>query len=509
VTFAATELHREIRDVLIDREVSAFDRKRRVADLVGDALESSGAFYRTSDGRRFFFSRVERRLYDIGEECFGHLLTALSGLSATENWHRFIVDLLQASAAREAPCVRVHGLAHYEPSTGALFVSDGQGGVWRRARHGQWTLGHNGDDSVFFLTDPLAERWAPEFTGEDALRTYLDGFLFGDDELLSADDKRLLVLVYLMHQLFPELRRTRVIPAFLGGQGSGKSSACRRIGRLLLGQDFDVSGIQRDREDAFVALVTNGVVAALDNADARITWLEDALATFATGRRRRYDLRRLYTTNERVSYEPRAILLINSRDPRFRRPDVAERLLPLHCVRPQNFRDEAQIAAELQALRPRVWGDLLTRAAALADALETLRPPALPFRMADFAAFGWCLCAPLGKAHEWLELLTRLERAQTSFAAEDDGVVAVLRKLLDREGSIRPIETGELFKTCSRIAEDDCLPFPRTAPAFGRRLTSLHRVIELELDVQFIEESAGGGKRIVSLIPRRGVGARS
>jgi ABC-type multidrug transport system ATPase subunit len=75
-----------------------------------------------------------------------------------------------------------------------------------------------------------------------------------------------------------------MIPCFLGGQGSGKTTAIRLIGRLLLGPTFDVTGIQRDREDAFTAAVTNRLVLGLDNVDSKIPWLPDALGACPSNR---------------------------------------------------------------------------------------------------------------------------------------------------------------------------------------------------------------------------------
>ena len=46
----------------------------------------------------------------------------------------------------------------------------------------------------------------------------------------------------------------------MGPQGSGKSTACRLIGRFLLGEEFDVSGIRKEKEDAFIAAITNRVI---------------------------------------------------------------------------------------------------------------------------------------------------------------------------------------------------------------------------------------------------------
>ena len=69
-------------------------------------------------------------------------------------------------------------------------------------------------------------------------------------------------------------------------------------------------------------------------------------------------MRRLYSNNEMVSYEPRAILIISLREPHFTRGDVAERLLPLYCERPEHFVPEPIIFDELARRRGAIIGDL-------------------------------------------------------------------------------------------------------------------------------------------------------
>lgn len=500
MTLADTSLHQEIRAALLDRDVPAFDKRRRALALVEDALLGVGEFLRTPDGRAFLFLKTERRLYDLDQRPFQHLLTSISGLSSKEAPFQFLLDKMQATTTRTARLVEVYSLASYDPVGGRLAISDGAGGVWVRERGGRWQETHNGDGGLLFLTEPDAMPFVPEFGADGgALAWFLDLLLFARHPL-TPEDQRTLFTVFLFHQFFPSLRRTRVIPACLGPQGSGKSTALRLTGRLLLGPRFDVIGLHRDKEDAFVAAITNRTVVALDNADSRVPWLDDALATYATGRR--YQLRRLYSTNEEVSYEPRATLMLSSRDPQFNRPDVAERLLPLHFERPERYRDEASIFDELEARRGAIWGHLLMRLGTIADALPETAAPALPFRMADFAAFGWRVFA--ANASEWEALLGRLERAQAEFASDGDGLVDVLRILVERDGVLGPIEVGDLFKVGAKIAEEKRLNFPKTTNVLGRRLTNSRRVIELELGVRVQEERRHGNKRWITLTPAQG-----
>ena len=309
------------------------------------------------------------------------------------------------------------------------------------------------------------------------------------------------MLVCLVQQFFPPLRKTRMIPAFLGPQGSGKTTAMRLVGRLLVGPEFDVTGLQREREDAFVAAVCNRLILGLDNADSKIPFLPDALARYATGQR--YQLRRLYTTNEEVSFSPRAILLISSRDPQFNRPDVAERLLPFNFDRPRRHKPEFGIFTELETLRGAIMGSLLLRTGEIADALPKYAAKALQFRMADFASFGERVFAPLGESSDWIDLLIRLEKAQTEFASEGDGLIDALRVLLTQERA-EGVPVGDLFQMCRSVAESHGFIFPRSCQSFGRRLSSMRRVIEIELGVHCQELRGHGGRRTISLVPRSG-----
>jgi hypothetical protein len=219
----------------------------------------------------------------------------------------------------------------------------------------------------------------------------------------------------------------------------------RLTGRLLLGPRFDVMGLRADKEDAFVAAVTNRLVCGLDNADSRIKWLEDGLATYAT--RQRYQLRRLYTTNDVVSYDPRAFVMISSRDPQFRRPDVAERLLPFHFEKLTAYRDENSIYRELEKRRNRIMGALLNGVAEIAEILPCVEAPTMPFRMADYAAFGWRISKTAARQERWLALLGRLEAAQAEFAGDGDGLVETLRIFFDEgKGKIGPVGFSQLAR---------------------------------------------------------------
>jgi hypothetical protein len=488
-----------IRDVVLHKELKPFDKRRQILALAAAALKASGHFCRTPESRTFYFSRSDRRLYDLEQQDFTHLLAGVSGLSPTETEFRFVLAMLQAEAARTKP-VDVHCLAYFDVERGFLAVSDGGPGVWVRERGGRWTRSWNGERGLLFFTEADAAPFEPNF---DATPEDLDWLLaqipFADGTL-TIEEQRNALLMALLQLFFPRFRRTAVIPAFLGPQGAGKSTALRILGRFLVGPSFDVTQLRADREDNFVAAVTNRVVCGLDNADTRVRWLEDALATYATSQR--YQMRKLYTTNDEVAYRPRTFLMLSSRDPHFRRPDVAQRLLPFYFDRLDSYREEAAIFDELERRRGRVWGALLGYLGRLADVIPDIQPPALKFRMADFAAFGWRATRAAGQEQAWLEILQKLDATQCRFASEGDGMVEALRILLERDGRIGPLNSGELFLKCTEIARSCGLPIPKTAPGFGMKLTTMKPIIESELRASFVEGHEHQSKRIITIIPK-------
>jgi len=490
-------VHAEVRRIILTGDIHGFDKRRHVEEVLRKELTSKGEFFRTADGKAFYFNNEGRQLIDVEQVQFRRLTSSVSGLSATENYLLFAIDLLQTRAHTSARVVDVHSFSHYDVSTGVVVVSDGGSGAWRREIGGEWQPVKNGDDDIFFLSDSEASPWSPSFNAPTALEDlWLSRFLLSADQGLSPADGRNLIGLWLCHQFFPPLRRTRLIPCFLGGQGSGKTTGMRLVGRLLVGPNFEVTGIQRDKEDAFVAAVTGRTVLALDNIDSRVPWLADSLALYATGQRHR--MRKLYTTNEEVSYPPRATVMLSSRDPRFNRPDVTERLLPLHFARPPFYRSEEEIFGELDNQRGEILGALLIRVGTMADVLARTKPTPVPHRMADFASFGVRVSQPDGDADAFLERLARLESQQSSFAADNDGLIVALQRVL-QAGDVIDEPVSELFKRCSAIAEEFGLAIPRTAQGFGRQLSSLRRVIELELGASFSERRGHGGQRTVCI----------
>ncbi len=492
VTANSTDLTQAVRNIATAKSVHRFDKSRQIADLVERELKTQGLFCNTRDGKLFYFLNSERRLLNLDRRPFHHLLTRLSGLAASEAFFRFVLDELRMAAEQTQP-LEVHTLSYYDAKTGLLVVSDGGRGVWRREPRGTWRPGLNGEDGIFFLTD----TWAPEFSSEDHIGWFLNQFNFTDyASRVFIPDQTSLYRFNFLYWFFPTPRKSRMIPVFLGAQGSGKSTALRLTGGLLVGPRFEVSDVRTDGLDAFIAAGSDQIVCGLDNVDVKNRRLRDALSHYANGLR--FTRRSHHSSNEIVSYEPRAILILSSCYPHFALDHIAEHILPLYCGRPQQFVRESVIFDELARRRGAIMGDLLQTVGSIADGLAQSAPSPVPFRMAEFGSFLLWLTSG-DNTKKGSRLLKQLRVAQADYTSEVDDIIAVLRDLIGSVEQVGPFAVGELFAQCNKIAKERDLNLPKTVQGFGQRISNLKPVIEMELNARFSEMRVHSNRRVITI----------
>ncbi len=496
-------LARAVRDVAIDGRVLSFEKRRQIADLIEREFGSRGEFCRTHDGILYFLLNSERRLLDVEHPEFTHLLMDVSGLSRTETFFKFVLDHLTV-LARRALRREVYTLSHYDEATGMLSVSDGGSGVWIRARGDHWQRTLNGENGILFRSDPNDDPWTPEFrsipdSGElTHLGWFMEQFPFVPYNEVSPDSQRALLRMSLFQRFFPPLARTNLIPTFLGPPGSGKSTAQRLLGRLLVGRRFELSDLNAESYDSFVAAITNHVVHGVDNVDVRVRWFPDAIARYATGIR--FTKRRPRSLNDPVSHSPIAWLTLSSCNPPFTRSDIADRLLPLHFGRLEGFRPEGAIFGELERRRNAIIGDLLHELGRIEDRLATTSHIVGNVRMADFASFAQ-------RAAEKDPTLARgqlasLRGLQLDFASDSDDLIEVLRLLLELNFAKREIPftpVAALYGQCVEMAKSAHLRLPATLQGFAQRVSNEKFNIESRLDVKYSELRGHGNRRKVRL----------
>jgi len=413
-------------------------RHQGQAAWVVDQLEDGGRFLSTSAGR-FYFNGTTRVPIDINSWDMNFLLWETFAVNPQQDISKYLTAHLDFHAHRSGERVQVRRFSHYDSAANILYVDTGAGRLLRVTAEGVEDI-ENGTDGVLFFPSSYQEPWTYEPTERGSWRLrpeVVDAFSFveGEDTPLKPAGQSHLFILWLTSMFFRSVMPTRPIGLLVGDTGSGKSFAARTVGRILYGPEFEVDQLKADKEDDFWVSVCNDPFVAYDNADTRVRWLEDALATCATGVQQ--SKRKLYTEFGKVARRPDTFLVLTARTPRFRRPDVSGRLLIFHLA-PRHLQNlpvqgEGVLHEQIAKARSAYMSELVDRCR-LALSVPVERPTTSPLRLADFYAVAHRIGISLDLGPETHETLEKLRGVQHDFAAEENTLILTVQAWL--EGSV-------------------------------------------------------------------------
>lgn len=181
--------------------------RREFFDCAVAELERNGRLLRAPDGRLLYFSNEEKKLIDLNYRHFGIIVARRLGLDPANTTIKAIAGYASV-VAEQRPTTAIHTLSAYNEKEATLAVSDGGDGIWLHERRGDWRYISNGKDGLYFLTDPEAELWVPEFrkNNHSALRSaewdwWFTNFRFASSRGLNHYDYRAM-LSYLIQYFF-------------------------------------------------------------------------------------------------------------------------------------------------------------------------------------------------------------------------------------------------------------------------------------------------------------------
>ena len=207
----------------------------------------------------------------------------------------------------------------------------------------------------------------------------------------------------------------------------------------------------------------------------------------------------LYETNRAISFEPRCFIALTVRTPRFRRDDVAERVIPLRLDRLTEKRPEGDLLNEVLERRD----DLMSEYAHLLNRVIRQPDPETwdsGLRLADFAKIATRIGDALQQPAQVRKILVQLQTSQHLYATEEDGLFLLLdiwSQISSPAGPLdiqmpndgRKLLTAELYQELKLLADEHGYRlYANNASALGKKLTGLPE----HLDVHFTVETEHG-----------------
>jgi hypothetical protein len=293
-----------------------------------------------------------------------------------------------------------------------------------------------------------------------------------------------------------------------GEQGSAKSTTVRVLRQLVDPAVEPLRALPKNERDLAIA-AGNAWVLAFDNLSGIPDRLSDALCRLATGGG--FATRQLYTDDEEIIFSAKRPIILNGIDDIATRGDLQERslLVSLPAIPEEERREENVFWTEFEAVRPRIFGALLSAVSAALCGAGDVRLERKP-RMADFAVratamesyFGW-------QAGSFVEVYAGNRQQASEALLANDPVAEAIEKLLSEMGRMRLEEewsgtATELLTRLSDFANDDIKrskAWPGGPQVLSRKMRRLSPALR-SVGIEYSENEEGRDKKKVKTLRR-------
>ncbi|HDY89344.1 MAG TPA: hypothetical protein ENH82_14660 [bacterium] len=459
-------------------------------------MRERGNFYHDTY-EAYFFMNGEKNLIKLHLDFMDfRLLMSNYGLNPTETIYKYVAESLQIEAFKEGLKTEVHRFAFYNDALFTLYFYNDGNQIYRITSDSV-NLVDNGTDGVLFLKDAVTEPFLVHKPEDDLslFDDYIISKMHFDKEILNEAEYKIVLSLWFYSLFFGSIMRTKPILALIGPKKSGKTSALAKIGVLLMGENFEVTPLSSDEKD-FDAAITNQYFVAIDNADSAIKWFNNKLAIAATGGS--IKKRELHTTNKLVEFPIKSYLAITSNSPKFRRDDVAERLLILKLERINKVISENKLRENILKNRENILSEIIYHH--LPEIIKALKENPVSFdvgsfRMADFADFSLRVARYANIESTVKKILSKLSKQQSHFTLEYDTTFELLLEWLKKNHN-REVRSVELHHELSDLASEKQIDFfyKDKCRAFAQHLRNI--ISNLSEFIKVEERMASGRKRL-------------
>lgn len=491
----------QIDDIRFTKGRPPIENARLASSTIWSMLNDEGCkLFQTDQNYAYWYNSEDHSVTEEGSEMWKAILNKRFGMNPADPFSKLVFLELRLRILREAPILQVQNRTFWQESPPRLYVNLGGPEVY--ILDGDTIeQAYNGECGYMFITNQNKKFIIPDFEVQNLNAwDYLVNdvsFTVSAEAPAKPEEQRELLKAWILAFFFQELLPTKPILAMLGVPGSGKTTAIRRILRILEDPDADVLGVPTDKQDAFRASIASHRLLVLDNLEkSGVYWMVDMLNKLATGNT--IELRELYKTNVKHTINPKCFVACTAVNMPFSDETLFSRLLVLEMQQLQDPVAEHVLQKRIREYCPAIWADLLNKLNNVIKTLlehPTVKAPTKS-RLVDFTVF----CARIefsevvdGKALN-LGLLSMVDSQLRQLKESSQAITLLEEWITSRADEASKWHSyQEIYAILQMLAQSKRIDFKWKNPVgLGRHLMTLqdrlHNDFGAEFDMQIIGE---------------------
>lgn len=384
----------QIDDIRYLRGKPKIEAIRLASTTIWSILNDEGdRIVQTGENIAYWYNHITHLITREGTELWDSLLNGKFGLNPVDNFSRMTSTELRLRIVRDAPFIPIRNRTYWSAEEKKLYVNTGGPEVFIISGKDKIEQAYNGECGHIFVTNESGKYLIPDLSKSQPADTWehlIDDLSFttSEDAPATPQEQKELLKAWILAFFFQELMPTRPILALIGEPGSGKTTAIRRILRIIEDPFSDVLGVPTDKQDAFRSSIESHRLLVLDNLErSGAWWMVDMLNKLATGSH--IEIRKLYKTNEKHVIIPECFVACTAVNVPFSDETLFSRLLVLEMEKLNAPLPEHMLQRKIAEFGPAIWGDLLYKLSEVVEVLKSdvrVRTPSSS-RLADFTIF--------------------------------------------------------------------------------------------------------------------------
>ncbi len=499
------KIRKKILKIQEDKKDLLVTKTEKIRKILLRDLANRGKFYVDENRTPYYFNSVDKVLMEVSFADKEFLLfLGKRGLVKEEKITKILIQHIENFSLQCGRKVEIQRDWYYDYRDFILYINlrNKQNQIVKITPE-EVEIVDNGTDGVMFLTskyDPLNVDLSlkDELFSLDIKNSYLRKYVIDtvnfddEDSRLSIEDRKALLWLYYYSIFFTSktIFRNKPILLLYGEKGSGKTLLIQFIGKLLFGEMWDMEIPSENNQEAIDVAVTHRSFLGLDNVDNRIRWIEDWLCSVATGRT--ITKRKLFTTNDEEIFKVNSFVAVTARTPKFRRDDVADRLIILKLKRFDVMTPAAEVFKNLKKYRTEFITETVFTLQKILQQIKKYEGKVCitNFRQGDFVNFCYKV---MNCQDDVLNIFKKMEQEQLEYAEGGELLVDFIEDWLndDENNNGKVVTAKQLFSELRDLADQNKRHkdfYFKSSRMLAQKIKTIKKVLELNFEVDIKKE---------------------